>query len=57
MCKQTEVTELCPHCDREATIMWNLEEDGMKAFCPYCGNRLMLCAYCPATVQEGFRGL
>lgn len=56
MSKQTEVTELCPHCDREVTIMWNLVEDGLKAFCPYCGNRLMLCAYCPATDPESSDG-
>ena len=47
-----EVTEFCPECDREITLSWNVKEDGLKAFCPHCGNVLMLCAYCPATDSE-----
>jgi len=41
------VSELCPHCSREATIEWNVEQDGYKAYCPYCSKRLMLCSMCP----------
>lgn len=40
-----EVTEMCPHCDNEITLMWNLD-NGLKAYCPVCGNRLMLCSLC-----------
>ena len=41
-----EITEVCPHCDREVTMTWDVKEDGYKAFCPYCGGRLMLCDEC-----------
>ena len=46
-----EVTEWCPHCETEVTLQWDIARDGYKAFCPYCGNRLMLCAYCPRVEQ------
>ena len=41
-----EVTEMCPNCDREVTMLWDVKEDGYKAACPYCGGRLMLCDEC-----------
>jgi hypothetical protein len=41
-----EVTEVCPHCESEVTMTWNVLIDGYKAFCPYCGKRLMLCDVC-----------
>lgn len=47
-----EVIEWCSHCEREVTLSWNCKEDGLKAFCPYCGEKLMLCGYCPATYIE-----
>lgn len=40
------VCECCPLCGREATILWNVRADGLHAFCPYCGERLMLCSEC-----------
>lgn len=40
------VTEMCPHCMREATIHWDTATMGFKAFCPVCGNPLMLCDEC-----------
>lgn len=43
---EKEVTEVCPHCEAEVTLMWNTETDGYKAFCPHCGKRLMLCDAC-----------
>ena len=46
-----EVTEWWPHCETEVTLQWDIARDGYKAFCPYCGNRLMLCAYCPRVEQ------
>lgn len=48
-----EVTEVCPNCDNEITMIWNVAERGLKAFCPVCGNRLMLCSECPATTERG----
>lgn len=47
--EQYEVTECCPHCDSEVSLIWDIEEDGYHAYCPYCGNRLMLCSMCPGT--------
>lgn len=41
------VTEVCPHCKHEVEIHgWDTDRDGFKAFCPYCGERLMLCDEC-----------
>lgn len=42
-----EVTEVCPHCDSEITLTWDVEKDGYKVFCPKCGKEMMLCGYCP----------
>lgn len=41
-----EVTEMCPSCGHEVTIIWDTEKDGYKAYCPHCGERLMLCSAC-----------
>lgn len=41
-----EVTEFCPNCDMEITMTWDVKELGYKAYCPVCGNRLMLCDEC-----------
>lgn len=41
-----EVIEVCPACEAEVTMLWNVQQDGHKAFCPHCGNRLMLCDEC-----------
>ena len=38
--------EMCPHCEREVKIRWNIIDDGFKAYCPHCGKRLMLCDAC-----------
>lgn len=46
------VTEWCPNCDREVTLGWDVNLDGYKAFCPYCGNRLLLCDECQHRVKE-----
>lgn len=43
------LTECCPNCGKEASMLWNIAIDGYYAHCPYCGNRLMLCSECPAT--------
>lgn len=43
---QTEVTEFCPHCKNEVTLRWNVKDRGYKAYCPVCGERLMLCSTC-----------
>ena len=45
---QFEVTELCPHCEIEITVIWNTESDGLQIFCPNCGKPIMLCSMCDA---------
>lgn len=42
----TEVTEMCPHCQNEVTVQWNVEKDGYELYCPYCGFPIMLCSMC-----------
>lgn len=42
----SEVTELCPHCENEVVLHWDVKDRGYKAFCPLCGERLMLCSAC-----------
>lgn len=44
--KTETVTEVCPNCDHEVTLVWNPRKQGFKAFCPHCGARLMLCSEC-----------
>lgn len=44
--RDNEVTEYCPHCDREITVLWNVEQDGYQIFCPNCGEPIMLCSMC-----------
>lgn len=41
-----EVTEVCPHCESEITMQWDVYTYGYKAYCPHCGGRLMLCTAC-----------
>ena len=48
----TEVYELCPHCGNEAGLLWDIKKYGLHAFCPDCGERLMLCSECPATTDH-----
>jgi len=40
------VTEMCPHCMNEIEMRWDTDTMGFKAFCPVCGERLMLCDEC-----------
>lgn len=40
------VTEVCSSCNNEVTMVWNVEQNGYKATCPYCGGSLMLCHEC-----------
>ena len=47
------VTEFCPHCESEIEMRWNTDTDGYQAFCPVCGNRLMLCDECHHTDGNG----
>lgn len=48
-----EVTEWCPHCECEITMSWDVTSRGYKAFCPVCGERLMLCDECQHRESQG----
>lgn len=48
-----EVTEWCPHCESEITMTWDVQSMGYKAFCPVCGERLMLCDECQHSGPNG----
>ena len=40
------VTEMCPSCENEIDMRWDVGQMGYQAWCPVCGNRLMLCSEC-----------
>lgn len=40
------ISEYCSHCENEVTMIWDVAKLGYQAFCPICGNRLMLCGEC-----------
>ena len=40
------VAEWCLHCERQVVMLWDVKEDGMVAYCPYCSQRMMLCEKC-----------
>ena len=44
--EQLMVVEVCSHCENEIEMRWDVAARGYKAFCPVCGNRLMLCDEC-----------
>ena len=44
--RDNDVTEYCPHCDREITVLWDVEQNGYQIYCPNCGETIMLCSMC-----------
>lgn len=40
------MVEWCLHCERQVVMLWDVKEDGMVAYCPYCSQRMMLCEKC-----------
>lgn len=54
--KTEQVTEYCSECESEVTLFWNVREDGIKAYCPVCGKRLMLCDVCPKRKTCDYEG-
>lgn len=42
-----KVIEMCPHCETEIGVLWDIDTDGHGLYCPYCGNYIMLCSECP----------
>ena len=44
--KMYKVYEMCPHCETENELDWNIEAMGYTAKCQCCGEKLMLCDEC-----------
>lgn len=42
-----EIVAFCNHCNEKFTLPWNLKIHGMEVHCPYCGEKIRLCACCP----------
>jgi len=40
------IAEVCPHCDREQYMRWDVEEQGYEAYCPSCGGKMLICSEC-----------
>lgn len=40
------VVEWCSHCENENVFLWDPEKYGLVAFCPVCGQMLLLCDSC-----------
>ena len=40
------VTEWCSNCESEIEMRWDTDTRGFEAFCPVCGERLVLCDEC-----------
>lgn len=41
-----KVYEMCPHCEEENELEWNVEIMGYVAECQNCGKKLLLCDEC-----------
>jgi hypothetical protein len=41
-----EEVEVCPYCDSENIIQWDVEKDGYVIKCSQCGKEMMLCDAC-----------
>lgn len=44
---------LCKLRKRNPNMKWNVATDGYQAYCPVCGNRLMLCDECMHSNPDG----
>ena len=41
-----QIVEMCPNCETEVAVWWDIQKDGYQIFCPYCGKPMMLCSMC-----------
>lgn len=48
-----EVVEWCNNCETEIEMRWDVLTQGYRAFCPVCGERLMLCDECQHRGESG----
>lgn len=47
------IIEMCPHCEHEIEMVWDTEKQGYQAYCPVCGNVIMLCSECQQQDIDG----
>lgn len=47
------VVEWCPHCETEIEMRWDVKKMGYQAYCPVCGEILMLCDECKHRGEDG----
>lgn len=45
--KSHTVIQTCKHCGFIVRVLWDVERDGLSAYCPYCGHCMILCSACP----------
>lgn len=48
-----EEIEVCPHCEAEVTVVWDVEKQGYQTTCPNCGKKIMLCDACFHSEDNG----
>lgn len=44
--QNTLVHEMCPYCENEVVISWDVDADGYEIYCPCCGKQMKLCQAC-----------
>lgn len=47
------VTEVCPHCEEEVTLSWDVNLMGYQIYCPKCGKKMLLCSECEGSHTGG----
>lgn len=40
--QNTLVHEVCPYCENEVVISWDVDADGYEIYCPCCGKKMKL---------------
>lgn len=48
------VISWCCHCESQITMLWDVQEEGLSAYCPHCGAHMMLCDYCPGECDYNY---
>lgn len=50
---QPTAFEVCSRCGKEIALNWDVNEDGYNAFCPYCGEKIVMCGACQSNNGDG----
>lgn len=46
MQNETFIVECCSLCNTENEIRWDVETEDYEAFCPHCGQPMLICSEC-----------